>query len=150
MADEIRLPKPDINEGYSLLGALKARRTRRRWSSQEISDQELSNLLWAGCGVSLVGAGKAKSRRTAPSASNAQEISIYLAREDGLFRYDEGHHAIFPIHGKDLRGLIGTQKMMKSCPLSLIYVADFDKLAAYARSDIERARFVAGAGHGFH
>jgi len=149
MSGEIKLPGPNIDEGYPLIGALKTRRTRRRWSSQECSAQELSNILWAGCGVTLVGKGKAKNRRTAPSASNAQEISIYVARQDGLFHYDEGHHALVPINGKDLRGLIGTQKMMKSCPLGLIYVADFDKLATYARSDSARARFVAGTDTGF-
>jgi hypothetical protein len=83
-----------IDQDYAFLDNLKATRIRRRWSSQELSDKKLSNVLWAGCSVTLVGTEKAKGRRTAPSTSNTQEVSIYIARKDGLFRYGEGRHAL--------------------------------------------------------
>ena len=63
---------------------LADRSSSRSFSAEKLSDQELSNLLWAAFGINRSDTGK----RTAPSAVNWQEIDIYVAIADGLYLYD--------------------------------------------------------------
>ena len=86
----------------------------RKWADRPISDQTLSNLLWAACGVTKEKYGNVKSKRTAPSACNAQEIRVYALLENGVFLYNEIDHEIVVIVPEDIREHVGTQKMMKS------------------------------------
>ena len=67
-------------------------------------------------------------RRTAPSASNMQEIEIYVAKEDGLYLFDAKEHALKLVLEEDLREKTGTQKFVKDVPVNLVYVADFAKM----------------------
>jgi hypothetical protein len=50
--DQIRkLPEPQKELEFPLMKALEKRRTTRKWKDSLLSDQDLSNLLWAACGV---------------------------------------------------------------------------------------------------
>ena len=80
----IKLPKPQITKGKPLMQALADRSSARSFSAEKLSDQELSNLLWAAFGINRSDTGK----RTAPSAVNWQETDIYVATADGLYLYD--------------------------------------------------------------
>jgi hypothetical protein len=69
--------------------------------------------------------------RTAASASNSQEIDVYVALEEGTFLYDPFHHRLVPVVAGDLRRLAigrGQGKAGAGTPVRLIYVADIDKL----------------------
>ena len=107
--------------------ALMQRRSVRKWKDEPVSDQDLSNLLWAACGITLQETKQSKSRRTAPSASNSQVIKVYVTRKDGIFLYEEKHHRLIQIHSENLIEHIGTQKMMCSAPIGLIYVSDYSR-----------------------
>ena len=74
----IKLPTPQKDLQFPLMKALGKRRSIRKWKNDALSDQELSNLLWAACGITKEETSKSKSRRTAPSASNSQAIKIYV------------------------------------------------------------------------
>mgnify|MGYP001578094373 CR=1 FL=1 len=50
-ARSIQLPAPQMEGGKPLKQALKARCTTREYSSEALPPQELSNLLWAACGI---------------------------------------------------------------------------------------------------
>lgn len=102
--------------------ALKERKSGRDYSQKELSLQTLSDLLWAGFGIS-----RADGRRTAPSAANVQEIDIYIAKADGLFRYDAQGNSLELINSGDIRGLTGVQPFVKDAAVNLIYVADYSK-----------------------
>ncbi|HOF85413.1 MAG TPA: nitroreductase family protein [Treponemataceae bacterium] len=80
----IKLKKPITNSGLPLMQALETRRTTRKWSGEPVSEQDLSNLLWAACGITKEKKGNTKSKRTAPSACNAQEIWVYVLLESGV------------------------------------------------------------------
>jgi len=67
----------------------------------------------------------------------------------GLFRYDEREHQLINIHSKDIRENIGTQKMMHSAPIGLIYVSDYSKMKTYLAKDDNRKWFVSGTDTGF-
>ena len=149
MQTELKLPPPQKDLDYPLMKALANRRTKRKWGEGALSEQELSNLLWAACGLTKEVTKRTKSKRTAPSASNSQEICVYVALAQGLFRYDEVNHQLVLILEEDIRAQIGTQKMMRSAPVGLIYVSDYSKMKAYLAKDEHRKYFVSGTDTGF-
>ncbi len=131
MSDYIELPPPQKELEFPLMRAIEQRRTKRRWDPVELSIQEISNLLWVACGVTVKETKRSKSRRTAPSACNTQEIQLYIALSYGLYRYEGNEHRLKEILSDDIRGDIGTQKMMKAAPVGLIYVSDFSRFKSF-------------------
>ena len=69
--------------------------------------------------------------RTAASASNSQEIDIYVVLEEATCLYDAVKHSLVPVVEGDLRKLAigrGQEDSVAHTPVNLIYVADVDKL----------------------
>jgi len=94
--------------------------------------QVLSDLLWAACGVNRKKGPFGIPGRTAASASNSQEIDVYVALQDGTYLYDPFNHRLVPAVAGDLRSLAigrGQGSGGAKAPVRLIYVADIDKLA---------------------
>lgn len=146
----IKLPIPQKELDFPLMKALEQRRSVRKWKDEPLLEQDLSNLLWAACGVTQKGTKTRKSKRTSPSACISQEIKIYVAMQDGLFLYDEENHQLIQILSKDIRKNISTQKTMHSAPVGLIYVSDYFKLKSFLFKDDDYQRwFVSGTDTGF-
>ena len=121
--------------------ALKERRTQRAFSAQPLATQTVSNLLWAAFGVNRPATGG----RTAPSAHDQQEFTVYAASAEGLFAYDAQRHALSRVGSDDLRALTGTQPHVREAPLTLVYVADERRM----RDDETWRRFYAATDSGF-
>jgi nitroreductase len=119
----VKLPAPVTTGGKPLMDVLKARQSAREFAPEKISPQVLSNLLWAAWGIN-----RADGRRTAPSASNRQEIEIYVTLPEGAYRWDATANVLEPVAIADLRGATGTQPFPATAPLNLVYVADMTKL----------------------
>ncbi len=149
MAETIQLPAPQKDLSFSLMQALQERRSKRTWKDEPLSEQELSNLLWAACGITQAGKYKTKSKRTAPSACNSQSIDVYVAIKEGLFRYDEKGHQLTQVLAEDIREYIGTQKRMQSAPLGLIYVSDHSRMKLYFGKDEDKKMFFSGTHAGY-
>lgn len=148
--DQIRvLPEPQKDLPFPLMKALENRRTTRKWTDDEVSDQNLSNLLWAACGISVRATKTSKQKRTAPSAANCQEIKLFVALPDGLYVYYEANNNLVLRIDRDIRDKIGTQKMMKSAPVGIIFVSDYLKMKTYLSKDDTIKWFVAGTDAGF-
>ncbi|MFW9846663.1 MAG: nitroreductase family protein [Candidatus Thorarchaeota archaeon] len=125
--DPIILPEPVRRGGKTLLEALQLRQTNRNIGSREIPLQILSNLLWAAFGVNRDQASFSKPGRTAPSASNSQEIDLYVALKDGLYVYDGALHQLTPIASGDfsmLSGQGGASRLTQHTPVNIFYVVD--------------------------
>jgi SagB-type dehydrogenase family enzyme len=122
--------------------ALKDRHSTREFSSEKLSSQVLSNLLWAAFGINRPDTGK----RTAPSAMNWQEIDVYVALPEGLYLYDAKGNKLDPILAGDVRGATGVQPFVKDAPMNLVYVADFAKTG---KGSVEDRNFYSGADVGF-
>ncbi len=121
----IQLPAPNLDPNKSLVQALKERKTTREYSTQNLPEQTLSNLLWAAWGINRPDSGK----RTAPSAVNWQETDLYVSTTQGMFVYDPKGNALIPVVPGDIRALTYTQvERFKDAPLNLVYVADFQKM----------------------
>jgi SagB-type dehydrogenase family enzyme len=103
--------------------ALKARSSARDFKPDALSQQTLSNLLWAAFGIN-----RNDGKRTAPSPHNKQEIDIYVALASGTYRYGAQKHVLEQVAEEDLRSFTGTQDFVKTAPLNLVYVADLAKL----------------------
>jgi SagB-type dehydrogenase family enzyme len=128
----IALPKPTFDRGTPVLKALRKRKTTREIGNKKLSAQVLSNLLWAACGINRQKVKIGISGRTAASASNSQEIDVYVAMKEGVYLYDATRHNLVPVAAGDLRGLALDQGQPDSgagAPVRLIYVADIDRLA---------------------
>lgn len=149
MENRIKLPAPQKGLEFPLMKALEKRRTIRKWSDEVISYQELSNLLWAACGITKVKTGRVKSKRTSPSACNSQEIRVYVVMKQGIFLYEEDCHELKMINPEDIRENIGTQKMMKSAPLGLVFVADLSRMKGPMFKNKEAQRFCAWVDTGY-
>jgi SagB-type dehydrogenase family enzyme len=145
----IKLPDPQRELDFPLMKALELRRSKRKWAETPIELQELSNLLWAACGITHESTKRSKSKRTAPSATNCQEISVYVALVTGVYLYYEIEHQLIMIKSEDMREHLGTQKMMKSAPVGLIYVSDYSKFKVYLAKDEEKKKTVSGTDTGF-
>lgn len=123
--ESIQLPEPQTDIGRPLMEVLMDRKSQRSFSTDELSLQVLSNLLWAAFGINRPEEGK----RTAPSAENWQEIDIYIALAEGLFLYEAGEHVLNPVLAQDIRAMTGRQSFVKDVPVNFIYVADFSRMA---------------------
>ena len=119
----VALPTPQTSGGRPLMQVLKERKSVRDFGPEPLSRQTISNLLWAAWGVN-----REDGRRTAPSASNRQEIDVYVVMADGAYLYDAQANALKLMAPADLRKLAGTQAYAAGAPVNLIYVADTAKL----------------------
>jgi len=122
----IHLPPPEKDGGMSVLAALQERKTSRNISSKELPPQVLSNLLWAAFGVNREQASFDKPGRTAPSASNSQEIDLYVALAGGVYLYDAVSHRLEPIVSGDFRKRAGRGRAA-TAPVNIFYIADLTR-----------------------
>jgi nitroreductase len=127
----IKLPRPTLGGGKSVLKALQQRKTTREISGKKLSLQALSNLLWAANGVNRKKGPFGIPGRTAASASNSQEIDLYVALQEGVYLYEPLRHKLSPVVAGDLRALAigpGQAQLVANAPVQFIYVVDVDKL----------------------
>lgn len=120
----VPLPPPDRAGGMPLMQALAQRRSKREFAPAPLTQQQLSDLLWAADGVNR----PEIHEHTAPSAMNAQEIVTYVALAQGLYRYDPERHVLDRVASSDARVVTGLQDFVDTAPLDLVYVADHHRM----------------------
>ena len=122
----ILLPKPEKEGGKSFLAAIKERKTTRTISSKELPMQVMSNLLWAAFGVNRESGSFGKKGRTAPSASNSQEIDLYVAMPGGVYIYDAIQHRLLPVSAGDFSAR-AIRRGVATGPFNIFYIADLSR-----------------------
>jgi hypothetical protein len=135
----ITLLKPQTDGGKSVLAALQVRKTIRNIRDEKLSPQMLSNLLWAAWGVNREkGQGPfGQVGRTAASASNSQEMDVYVVIPEGAYLYEAVGHRLVPVVAGDIRAKVsghGRGGAMVKAPVILIYVAD---IARYSKAGFQ-------------
>ena len=123
-SQDITLPAPDKTGGKPLMQALNERQSIRTFTGENLTVNQLSDLLWAGWGINR----SADKKRTAPSSRNVQEIDVYVVMKSGLYLYNAEQHMLKQIHSRDIRSLCGTQDFVAIAPVNLVFVADMAKL----------------------
>lgn len=97
-APTIPLPPPDDSGGADIWDVLKRRRSVRSFQEEPIQAQELSQLLWAGQGITRETA--QVGFRTAPSAGALYPVETYLVVHDvsdvpaGVYHYAVVQHQL--------------------------------------------------------
>lgn len=127
MAQVQKLPAPAKSGGKNVMEALWSRSSGTEFSDKMLSDQDLSNLLFAAIGVNRPAEGKI----TSPTARNFQEIRVFVFTAKGVSEYLNKENALKPVVKGDHRGLIASrQDWAKTAPVSLLIVADEKKFGS--------------------
>ncbi len=131
--ETVALPQPS-RDSVTLGAALEKRATNREFSADELTAQELSDLLWAANGFNRPDIKK----RTAPTAVNRQEIDLYVLRRDGAWLWDADGNRLVRTSGEDLRGLTGRSgagaaNFALEAPVALLYVVDYERQKMQSR-----------------
>ena len=131
----INLPKPDLSGNPMTVGeALATRHSSRQFATTALSQQEISNLCWAACGMS-----RDDKHRTAPTAMNRQEIRLFVFNNEGVYEYNAKDNTLVKKADGDQRELLASggskpangkpgfrQGFVVDAPVSLLMVIDFD------------------------
>ena len=127
--ETVKLPPPQTSGGEGFFTVLNGRRSLRRFTDAAVTQQELSTLLWAGFGVSGT-----KDRRTAPTAVNRREFTLYAILADGAYKYLPQTNELEKVSGEDLRPFA---KGNVAAPAYILIVADLKRAASdeYAAID---------------
>ena len=122
--EPIKLNTPDKTRGSVVMKAFADRHSERNFSEKKLSLQDLSDLLWAACGINR----PEKGMITAPSAMNRQDIDVYVIMEEGAYLYDPKAHELQPVAAGDFRPLIAVgQDYVNKAPVSLLMVSDLSR-----------------------
>jgi|GEM_PF-59962 len=133
----IELPEPERSGGKTVLEALWLRRTIRNIKSEPLSPQMLSNLLWAAFGInrgqgSLI---RGKPGRTAASASNSQEMDLYVALPEGVYVYEPAKHRLLPVVAGDFRHRGSRRQSGAEAPVRIFFVVDLNRYVLEGQPD---------------
>lgn len=124
MSEKVLLPTVKKEGGMPLMEALSKRQSVREYDySKAISEEMLSELLWATCGVN-----RPDGKRTAGSTLNKQAVSVYVVVEKGIYLYLSQENALELVCEGDFRAQTGMQSFVKAAALNLVFVGDVQKL----------------------
>ena len=104
---QIYLPPPILEGSMSLEEAIARRRSIRRFTSETISQSQLSQILWATQGISDT----SLKLRTVPSAGATYPLEIFVVCGkncieeigDGIYHYNTDSHSLILHHKGDVR-----------------------------------------------
>jgi SagB-type dehydrogenase family enzyme len=102
----IKLNPPNKKRGLPFMETLSVKASAQEWyDDQDLSLQDLSDLLWAANGLNR----PEEVKYTASSAQNAHDVDIYLFMKDCVYRYNADDHVLEAVLVGDFR----SQIMMK-------------------------------------
>jgi hypothetical protein len=107
------LPAPRKTIGKPLMQALQSRHSTRDYVTRPLSDQVLSDVLWAAYGIN-----RPSGERTAPYWRHMMVIDVYTAMADGLWLYEPKEHALRKRLDADLRAHTGQQDFVVTAPFA--------------------------------
>jgi len=124
-AKTIPLPEPKIIGKMSVEEAIFRRRSERSFQPQELSMEQISQLLWAGQGITE----KSWGFRAAPSAGALYPLTLYVVKKDGVFRYLPDGHKLLQISTEDkrpslMRASLG-QTAISEAPVVIVVAGNF-------------------------
>lgn len=115
----ISLPAPQLADNVSLATALQQRCSQRSYDTvRPLDKQQLSNLLWAAWGYNR------ENKRTAPTALDKQDITLYVFLSEGIYRYDARENTLVEVARGDHRAATGKQPFVETAPVNIVFVSD--------------------------
>ncbi len=124
--EPVTLPSPSQNGGMSLTEALARRRSVRAFSDQPLTDQQLSQLLWAAQGIT-----DREGHRTAPSAGALYPLEVYVATATGVYHYEPRARQLSRILDRDTRPALYQaalrQEVIREAPAMFVIAAVYGR-----------------------
>ena len=129
----VTLPTAKLEGELSVEEAIRRRRSVRSYSDDPITLQQVSQILWAGQGITDT----ARGFRTAPSAGALYPLEVYLVAgnvkglQPAVYRYLPEQHSIeLYMEGdqrKPLKGASLDQHMIQEAPASIVFTAIYER-----------------------
>ncbi|MEK7448429.1 MAG: SagB/ThcOx family dehydrogenase [Planctomycetota bacterium] len=128
---EIKLPPPQTTGKISLEESILKRRSVRKFGSDELTPEQISQLCWAAQGIT--GQINEHKLRAAPSAGGIYPMALYLVKKDGFYQYLPESHSLQLIKPENLtddltEAALG-QRCIKTAPVNFIITGDYAKCA---------------------
>jgi len=127
MAEEIKLPAPKYTGKISLEEALARRRSERSFHPNQLTNEQISQLLWAAQGITDPQWGF----RAAPSAGSCYPLEIYLVNHKGVYNYIPQSHSLKQILKEDKRPSLSRaalgQNFISEAPVNIVITAVFER-----------------------
>jgi len=149
----MELPQPRFEGDASLEKAIKKRRTVRSFARDPLGLELLSQLLWAGQGITE----DRGFKRAAPSGGALYPMDIYAVvgeggvqgLQAGVYHYEPEGHVVVRLTGEDLRDALARaalgQMWMAKAPLNLVITAEYVRICGkYGDRGIRYAVMEAG------
>lgn len=147
---EIKLPEPKYESDTSLEEALLKRRSIREYSGENLTIEEVSQLLWAAQGITSKWGG-----RTAPSAGALYPLEVYLVVGDveglaqGVYKYIPERNELEKVIEGDLRQELAEaslkQKCVEDAAIDLVFTAVYERTTSkYGDRGIRYVRMEVG------
>mgnify|MGYP002622714994 CR=1 FL=1 len=121
-AEDVALPEPEKSGGIGVLDAVASRQSARDFVDEEITLQQLSNLLWVAGGVN-----REDGKLTYATAMNLQDMIIFVFTREAAYRYNPQAHSLTLIANGDYRKLTGGQPFVARAAVDLLYIQDAGK-----------------------
>lgn len=137
--DTVALLQPDLSEGLTINQALSLRSSAREYSSEPLSLEQLSGVLWAAAGINR----PENNHLTAPSAMALYPIEVYAFTPEGVYKYDAESHTLLRVVEGDHRPLSAAQEFAYTAPLNLVYIADMSRYEGFTM-EASKKLFLAG------
>ncbi len=122
----MKLPEPVLEGDKSLEKVISGRRSDRSLSG-DITDEEISQILWAAQGIT-----SKEGLRTVPSAGALYPLEIYSLTSKGVFRYLPSGHEIEVVKETDARIDVANaalrQRFISKAPLVVVISAVFERV----------------------
>jgi SagB-type dehydrogenase family enzyme len=126
VGSRVSLPPPKEKGGVSVEQAIARRRSVRDFTPDPLDLAQISQLLWSAHGLT-----SAQGLRAAPSAGACYPLEVYLACEQGLFRYEPNGHALVKVSGADPRGPLAQaaygQFFISDAAVSIVFAAVYER-----------------------
>lgn len=120
------VPLPD--KGEILTEILNARKSIRKFAADKpVTDDVMLDILWAANGIN-----REDGRRTAPSAVNAQDIVMYVCKEDGTYLYKPQTEELEKISGTDVRPIIAGRNSFALTNPVILLASDYTKFSRFS------------------
>ena len=140
------LPSPLLAGRMSLEEAIATRRSVREFTDKSLTLKEISQLCWAGQGITDPGG----RFRAAPSAGALYPIELYLVTADGIDHYQPENHRLKTHLTGDVRRLLQraalNQEAIGDAPMCVVVAAVVKRTARKYGERAERYCFIE-AGH---
>jgi SagB-type dehydrogenase family enzyme len=145
--EEINLPAPELEGKITVEEAIKKRRSVRTFSDYVITQEDLSQILWAAQGITSTKDGF--HFRAAPSAGALYPLELYAMTEDGIYHYIPKGHKLRHIKKGDFRKKLShaalSQTAISHAPLNIIITAIYERtMVKYGERGIQYTHIEVG------